>query len=110
MGDRISIAFKLEARTVMVDFIREITHKLPRIDANYYLGRDGADGDNGDNGHWVIDTRTGECVRNDDNWECINCDKGQRGFCYDSAKWGPPYCDSCRMKIEEKKRAKEKGV
>ena len=46
---------RLEPNTVMVDFIREVTHDMPRVESSLYLGRDGMDGNNSDNGHFVID-------------------------------------------------------
>ena len=57
---------RLEPGTVMVDFIRWITHTpyaemstgalhRNRITHNFYLGKDENDGDNSDNGHVEID-------------------------------------------------------
>jgi hypothetical protein len=46
---------RMEPRTLMVDFIRDLTRDLKLVDSNYYLGTDHMDGDNSDNGHHVID-------------------------------------------------------
>jgi len=51
---------RMEAATVMVDFIRWLTKDEQRIASNYYLGKDGTDGDNSDNGHWVFDLPLGK--------------------------------------------------
>jgi hypothetical protein len=45
---------RLEAQTVMVDFIREITKGMKEIEGGLYLGRTPEDGDNSDNGHHII--------------------------------------------------------
>lgn len=45
---------RLEPNTVMVDFIRELTSKMPRVESDLYLGSDSGDGDNGDYGHHII--------------------------------------------------------
>jgi hypothetical protein len=47
---------RLEPSVVMVDFIRQITHKMKRVEGGLYLGKDSEDGDNSDNGHHIIDT------------------------------------------------------
>jgi len=46
---------RLEPGTVMVDFIRDLTKNMDRVDSNYYLGKDENDGDNSDNGHFIIE-------------------------------------------------------
>jgi len=46
---------RLEPSTVIVDFIRSLTHEMEIVDKTLYLCRDKNDGDNGNNGHWVID-------------------------------------------------------
>lgn len=46
---------RLEPEIVMIDFIREITHKMERVASNYYLGKTEEDGDNSDNGHYEIE-------------------------------------------------------
>ena len=51
---------RLEAQTVMVDFIRFITAGMARVKSNLYLGVDEDDGDNSDNGHHVIELRKKE--------------------------------------------------
>jgi hypothetical protein len=38
----------------MVDFIREITDGMERVESDLYLGATDNDGDNSDNGHYVI--------------------------------------------------------
>lgn len=38
----------------MVDFIRDITQKLRRVESDLYLGVSEYDGDNSDNGHHII--------------------------------------------------------
>jgi len=48
---------RLEAQTVMVDFIRKITEGVKEVESNYYLGRTSKDGDNSDNGHHIIKLR-----------------------------------------------------
>ena len=45
---------RLEAQTVMVDFIREITKGTNEVEGGLYLGRTTKDGDNSDNGHHII--------------------------------------------------------
>jgi hypothetical protein len=45
---------RLEPATVMVDFIRYLTHKQRRVMSNLYLGKDQNDGDNSDNGHFTV--------------------------------------------------------
>lgn len=45
---------RLEPETVFVDFIRHLTHKMKRVESNYYAGCSENDGDNSDNGHHVI--------------------------------------------------------
>jgi hypothetical protein len=45
---------QLEPQTVMVDFIREITDGMERVESDLYLGATDNDGDNSDNGHFVI--------------------------------------------------------
>ena len=58
-GDsRIMPLDRLEPDTVMVDFIRYITHDLNRVLSSLYLGKDGSDGDNSNNGHFVINLET----------------------------------------------------
>ena len=49
----ISPLSRMEAQTVMVDFIRWLTEGKGRVNSNYYLGRDKNDGDNSDNGHHI---------------------------------------------------------
>ena len=49
---------RLEPRTVMVDFIREITKDMSRVESNFYLGKNANDGDNSDNGHYTVDLDT----------------------------------------------------
>lgn len=46
---------RLEPDTVMVDFIRHLTHDMSRVESDLYLGKSSEDGDNSDNGHHVID-------------------------------------------------------
>ena len=46
---------RLEPETVMVDFIRHLTHYMGRVESDLYLGKTPEDGDNSDNGHFVID-------------------------------------------------------
>ena len=46
---------RLEPDTVMVDFIRHVTHSLGRVEMDLYLGATYLDGDNSDAGHHVID-------------------------------------------------------
>lgn len=54
-GDAMTMPIdRLEPNTVMVDFIREITHKMPRVESDLYLGVDSGDGDNSDYGHHLI--------------------------------------------------------
>jgi len=43
-----------EPQTVMVDYIRDITFNLPRVESSLYIGATENDGDNSDNGHHVI--------------------------------------------------------
>ena len=45
---------RMEAGTVMVDFIRHITKDEERIESDLYLACTENDGDNSDNGHHVI--------------------------------------------------------
>jgi len=45
---------RLEAGTVMVDFIRWLTFEKDRVESDLYLGKNENDGDNGDNGHHRI--------------------------------------------------------
>jgi hypothetical protein len=45
---------RLEPQTVMVDFIRDFTKNLKRVDGDLYLGIDKNDGDNSDYGHHII--------------------------------------------------------
>ena len=45
---------RLQADTVMVDFIRETTAGMSEVESSLYLGKDGSDGDNSDNGHYCI--------------------------------------------------------
>lgn len=45
---------RLDPETVIVDFIRHMTHHMDRVESNYYLGRTADDGDNSNNGHKVI--------------------------------------------------------
>jgi hypothetical protein len=45
---------RLEPNTVMVDFIREVTKDMDRVDSDLYLGLDENDGDNSDYGHHII--------------------------------------------------------
>lgn len=45
---------RLEPDTVMVDFIREVTKDLIRVESNYYLGKTEDDVDNSDAGHVTI--------------------------------------------------------
>jgi hypothetical protein len=45
---------RLDPSTVMVDFIREITHDTEQVEEGLYLPKYGL-GDNSDNGHYVID-------------------------------------------------------
>lgn len=45
---------RLEPETVMVDYIRHLTHKMPRVERSLYLGANGNDGDNSDHGHHII--------------------------------------------------------
>jgi len=45
---------RLEPDTIIIDFIRELTKDLERIESNYYLGRNENEGDNSDNGHHII--------------------------------------------------------
>ena len=46
-----------EPGTVMVDYIREITQDMERVESSLYVGtmKDPMYGDNSDNGHHVID-------------------------------------------------------
>jgi len=44
---------RMEADTVIVDFIRFLTEGKGRVNSNYYLGCTENDGDNSDNGHHV---------------------------------------------------------
>tara|TARA_Y100000310_G_scaffold122783_3_gene121492 strand:+ start:1403 stop:1714 length:312 start_codon:yes stop_codon:yes gene_type:complete len=44
-----------EPNTVMVDFIRYLTSAMPRVEGNYYLGKDETEGDNSNNGHHIIE-------------------------------------------------------
>ena len=55
--------YRLEPCTVMVDFLRELTAGMARVQSNYYLCRSPQDGDNSDNGHFSIDLQTGEASR-----------------------------------------------
>ena len=50
---------RMEAQTVMVDFIRVLTTGQGRVTSNYYLGVDENDGDNSDNGHHIFDLYQG---------------------------------------------------
>lgn len=45
---------RLEPPTVMVDFIRNLTKNMNRVERNYYFGKDEFDGDNSDNGHHIF--------------------------------------------------------
>lgn len=45
---------RLEPNTVMVDFIRDVTRELDRVDGDLYLGATENDGDNSDYGHHII--------------------------------------------------------
>lgn len=45
---------RLEPNTVMVDFIREFSKDMHRVESDFYLGKDEDDGDNSDNGHIII--------------------------------------------------------
>lgn len=51
---------RLEPSVVMVDFIREITKDMKRVEDDLYLGKDPDDGDNSDNGHFSINVDTEE--------------------------------------------------
>jgi hypothetical protein len=51
---------RLDPETVMVDFIRDQTKGLNRVESDLYLGVDSSDGDNSDNGHARIDLETAE--------------------------------------------------
>lgn len=57
---------RLEPDTVMVDFIREITKDLIRVESCLYLGATENDGDNSDNGHWIIDLEEVKLIKPDD--------------------------------------------
>lgn len=46
---------RLEPGTVMVDFIRQTTKDMKRVESDLYLGKDENDGDNSDNGHHIIE-------------------------------------------------------
>lgn len=47
---------RLEAQTVMVDFVRWFFQgRTDRVRSDYYFGKDETDGDNSDNGHRAID-------------------------------------------------------
>jgi len=50
---------RMEPGTVMVDFIRWLTCKMPWVESDYYLGTDENDGDNSDNGHHRFDVDSG---------------------------------------------------
>lgn len=50
--------YRLEASTVMVDFIRDLTQDGARTVRNLYLGATPEDGDNSDNGNFIIDLST----------------------------------------------------
>ena len=54
MGSGFDPLGRMEPNTVMVDFIREYTKDLPRVESNYYLGKDYSDGDNSNQGHFII--------------------------------------------------------
>lgn len=45
---------RLEPNTVMIDFIREITKGMDRVESDLYLGVSENDGDNSDYGHHII--------------------------------------------------------
>ena len=45
---------RLEAQTVMVDFIRYLTKDMDRVESGLHLGIDAQDGDNSDQGHKTI--------------------------------------------------------
>lgn len=46
---------RLEPCTVMVDFIRDITKDMDRVESDLYLGVDENDGDNSDYGHYDLE-------------------------------------------------------
>ena len=48
---------RMEPNTIMVDFVRWFTKKLPIVNGNYYFGVDEIDGDNRDNGHKIINLK-----------------------------------------------------
>jgi hypothetical protein len=49
---------RLEAPTVMADFIRYLTLDIERINSNYYIVSTPEECDNSDNGHYIIDPET----------------------------------------------------
>jgi hypothetical protein len=59
---------RLEANTVMVDFVRWYTAReygKERVTSSLYFGKDNGDGDNSDNGHYII-----EFIKKDDKQGC----------------------------------------
>ena len=57
-GDSMTLPIdRLEASTVMVDFIRYVTDGQERVTSDLYLGASEHDGDNSDNGHHVIELK-----------------------------------------------------
>lgn len=46
---------RFEPCIVMVDFVRDQTNGMDRVESSLYLGADKTLGDNSDNGHHVID-------------------------------------------------------
>jgi hypothetical protein len=54
-GSQVNPLDRLEPDTVMVDFIRHLTHKMKRVESDLYIVADESQCDNSDNGHHLID-------------------------------------------------------